>query len=222
MPRRRSAASVTLVLLLSACGGGGGGGEGQQAPAESTFAQADLPGIVLQEDQAPDGTSFDQENSGPNTLEQTWQSECCQEEQDATRAAGFQAAHLSIFGGEEGSPFAYVLTAAILFEDPAGAAESIGIAEGWLTGDGQAPELLLGLDAEQASMEAGPIEGLGADAISITMTGTPEDGPERQAIFMFWRVGNASLQARGVGLAEAFGPADVRALADTMHQDLPA
>ena len=224
MPSRLWVASVALLLITTACGNGDEGNGAQQEPVqeEPTFAQEDLPEIVLQESEAPEGTTFSREDSGPITLEEAWESNCCQEEQDAVGAAGFQAAHLSVFGGEQGGTFAFVLSTAMLFEDPAGATESVGVAEGWISEDEQAPMLLLGIDPGDPTIEPVPTQGLGDDATGIAVSGTSERGQDIQAIVMFWRVGNVSLQARGVGFVEAFGPEDVRAIADTMSSDLPA
>ncbi|HEV3474322.1 MAG TPA: hypothetical protein VG602_03040 [Actinomycetota bacterium] len=203
MPARPVQAVVALILLV--------GCSQAAAPEElrypTDFSAADLARIVLQPGEAPPGTDFVEQSSGPFALEEFWPSTCCPVQQEAFGDAGFSSAYGTIFEkpGHSGDPIdarpgvEVASSQAALFLDDAGASEAM---LAWIDYHA-APEL-----------GPAPTEGLGEE--SAGFVGNP-NAPAETLILYFWRIGPLVLNLRVSGGAGSIGVDDVRALADRMN-----
>lgn len=195
--RRWSALSLGVALALAACGGGGG----------KTFAEKDLPGLVLTEDDAPGGTAFLDETAGTLTLEDFWG--CCKEQHDKFETYGYRTGYRAAFQ-DEGLPedvadwepgIAFARSVVALFDDAAGASKAIPV---WRE--------FFKASAKGKTKKASP--GLGDEATGVAGILFKDD---QEMIVYFWRVGNVifSLQVGGrTGTLEA---SDAKGLAKEMH-----
>ncbi len=209
MTKLRSSLLVPLLVLsMAACKGSSepaGSDASPAAPPEPPveLTAADLPDLVLQPDEAPEGLAS-AEGIGTPTLEEFWLAECCQPQQDAFRDAGFAGAASAFYEAEgrakdpaETAPgFAFVSSSAVLFADDESAAEAMRIWNEFFGDD---------------SFTVLPAEGLGDEGFAST--GTPR-APEETLVLYFWRQGSVvqHLRAAGGGIGES----DVRPLVGAM------
>lgn len=197
MSRRKGsfgAMTVTLGLVLAACGGGQG-----------TFEPGDLAGIVIQPEDAPDGTQHVQSMEGSVALASLWVAST-----DGSRIAremlgsGFvDAARRQFEGGTLASPdAALAISLAILFEDEESARGGRDLTvEGFMS------------DERGTSTEISA-DGLGDEAAGVGGLYEPSN-PEVSASAFVWRIGNLVLVAYGAG---AIDEAGVRELAERMNE----
>jgi hypothetical protein len=196
--------SLLVLLVLAGC-------SQPAAPEElefrSDFSADDLDQIVLQPQEAPAGTDFVEQSSGPFALEEFWPSSCCPSQQEAFREAGFSSAYGNIFEkpGHSGDPidtrdgFEVASSQAALFLDETGASEAM---LAWIEYYA-APE-----------MGPAPTEGLGEE--SAGFVGNP-NAPAETLILYFWRIGPLLLNLRVSGGTGSIGLEDVRPLADRIN-----
>lgn len=197
-------AALLAVLLLSGC-------VGRAAPEElefrTDFSAAELEEIVLQPEEAPPGTDFIEESSGPFALEEFWPSSCCPVQQEAFGDAGFSSAYGNLFQkpGHSGDPIdarpgvEVASSQAALFLDEAGASEA-----------------MLAWIEYYAAPELGPApsEGLGEE--SAAFVGNP-NAPAETLILYFWRIGPLLLNLRVSGGAGTVTLDQVRAMVDRIN-----
>jgi hypothetical protein len=200
----RPGPALLVLLLLAGC-------SEPAAPEElvyrSDFSAADLAQIVLQPDEAPPGTDFVEESSGPFALEEFWPSTCCPVQQEAFGDAGFSSAYGNIFEkpGHSGDPIdtrpgvEVASSQAALFVDERGASQAM---LAWIDYYA-APEL-----------GPAPTEGLGEE--SAGLVGHP-NAPAETLILYFWRIGPLVLNLRVSGGTDTIGVEQVRSLADRMN-----
>lgn len=202
---RLTAVLLALVLPSASC-------SQPAAPEElefrTDFAATDLAEIVLQADEAPPGTDFVEETSGPFALEEFWPSSCCPTQQEAFGDAGFSSAYGSIFEkpGHSGDPidtrsgFEVVSSQAVLFLHDEGASEA----------------MLAWIDY-YAAPELGPApsEGLGEE--SAAFVGNP-NAPAEALFLYFWRIGPLLLNLRVSAGTGSVGIEDVRPLVDRINE----
>jgi len=188
-------AGLTLVLMATACSGG-------------AIDESELAAIVLQPDEASDGTFFVEAESGPVSLE-----ELTADPNQSARLLldGFVSGYDAIFAspglaGVEGdisrSRSRLIDSSIFLYTSSEGAESSFG---------------RLKVDAEATFQEFGPttdltIDELGTDAYGIRVEfSNPAAGPD-VGIVHSWRVDNVIL--RIVVWGEDLQEAEVRALVD--------
>jgi hypothetical protein len=197
--------AALLTLLLAA------GCTDAAAPEErefrTDFSVPELAEIVLQPEEAPPGTDFVEEASGPFALEEFWPSSCCPVEQEAFGDAGFSSAYGNLFQkpGHSGDPIdtrpgvEVASSQAALFLDEEGASNA-----------------MLAWIEYYAAPELGPApsEGLGEE--SSAFVGNP-NAPAETLILYFWRIGPLVLNLRVSGGAGTVTVDDVRSLVDRIN-----
>lgn len=193
-PGAMAALSLAAGLALAACGGG-----------QKTFESDDLPGIVLEQDEVPEGATLVALRDGSVAVAGLWGTN-----PDASRigrellAGGFVDAARTHFETQTltGSDGVIVFSVAILFEDTDSASRGLQLAaEGYLE------------DGQSAPREVSA-EGLGEDGLGVEGLFTPEN-PDLTGSAFVWRTGNLVLLAYGAG---ALDEGAVRELAERMDE----
>jgi hypothetical protein len=90
VPPRRICLLIVVALLLAACGGG----PNPAQVAGTAYSAADLARIILQAAEAPSGTEFQAQESGPQTQEQLAEND---QENAKLTELGFRSAHAALF-----------------------------------------------------------------------------------------------------------------------------
>jgi hypothetical protein len=199
------AARALLCLLLLPAVGCVEKADGERSPEPRAYAAADLAGIVLRDDERPDGTEPLPDRSGFLDAERFWPSSCCLGIQESFDRAGFQVAHVKVF------------------ERPGHSADPIDTRPGWevavssavlfLDGDGAHEALDTWVDYYQAGLDPVKVDSLGDEAIGLV--GSPASPAERVYLFV-WRRGRLLLSLRAsTGYGTVSAPA-VRRLVDRM------
>jgi len=184
--------ALAVALILPACGGGG-----------RTFSPDDLPRILLQPSEAPEGTAYAEGYSGPRSLEAFARDGA---ELDALRADGFRAAYVAYFPPEAFferrtiPPDAVAIQViAVLFEGPDGASTTMNR----FVGDVRERQLRDATDL--------PAGGLGDESFGLQGRAAVDGSP---LVVYVWRVRNLVLVASGSGPISA---EEVRTLAGKMQ-----
>lgn len=193
---RRTIAFLVVMLVAVACGG------------EPNFSESQLPGLVLQPFEAPEGTSLDQGSSGAQTLEEF----AGDDEVKKTELveAGFVTSYFRLFlapelfgDGTALSPTGSLATSfALLFRTPEGAEQGLGIVERSVRRDGR-------------NLRDKPSAGLG-DA-SFGLEGTLEPGLPPGFLYA-WKFGNAVFGIVAAGAPGSINENAARDLADRMAE----
>lgn len=199
---------LVTALIATACGDGQ---SSKAAPPEREITRLDLGDIVLQQDEAPEGTAFLAARSGLLQLNDLWPDDCCPGQQILFDEAGFETAYAGVFEkpGYSGEPidtrpgYELVSSAAVLFETPVGASSGLGA---WLD------------YYESPVLDRLPDEGLGEDAIGLM--GSP-NAPAEVLFLYLWRVDSALFSVRVSAGAGTVSAEDVRALVDRMNARIP-
>lgn len=206
MPPSRSRpirAGVALLIMLSGCGS-----EARSHPASGRrfYTARDLPAIVLHADEAPEGTEFLEDASGPRDLKRFWPTSCCLGIQAQFGEADFQTAQVAVF------------------EQPGRSADPIDTRPGWelvsssavlfMTDDGAATAMDLWIDQYRAPvLDPVGVRGLGGDAVGLA--GSPSS-PAELVYLYFWRYGRLVLALRASTGEGTVSVEQVRRLVDLM------
>ncbi|HEX6207917.1 MAG TPA: hypothetical protein VF058_06100 [Actinomycetota bacterium] len=180
------ALALGLLVAAASCGGDG-------------YEVSELPAIVLQASEAPEGTVHERDESGTRALR-----EFSVSGQERLQGEGFVDGYATVFGPTGGvTTHLEVTSGAMVFEDGSGAEASMAVVlqdvEGRLI---EATEMSAdGLGAESAGL-SGPVEG---------------DARQRSALLYVWRTDNLVLFVIASALLEsAPSPEVILGLAETM------
>jgi hypothetical protein len=198
---------VVLTCVLLAAVACGEEAEGGPPPKRRFYTVEDLPAIVLHPNEAPQGTEFLDDVSGPRDLEDLWSSSCCLGIQERFDKAGFQTAQVTVF------------------ERPGRSADPIDTRPGWELVSSSAVLFLTEEGADSAMdewidyfrspvLDPVGVEGLGEDAVG--MAGSPS-APAEQVYLYFWRHGRLVLVLRAIAGAETVPVEAVRRLVDRIE-----
>ena len=181
--RARRSLTLVIVELLVACGGG------------RTFTADQLDALVLQPSEAPPGTTYVGQASGPADLDVF--SQGVQEAQQRFADLGFEGGHVALFSSADGS--ITIGSGALVFEDAGAAREALDVQRSVVV-----PNATTGSSAVSVS-------DLGEEWFGFTF----ESGPLQQpgAIYGF-QVGNAMFLISGSGASVS--PEELRPLAETV------
>ncbi|MGH2711017.1 MAG: hypothetical protein ACRDH9_07435 [Actinomycetota bacterium] len=201
---RRLLPLMVTALLATACGDGS---SSKAAPRSPELSRLDLDEIVLQQDEAPEGTSYLAERSGLLELDDLWPSDCCPGQQVLFEEAGFETAYAGVFEkpGYSGEPidtrpgWELVSSAAVLFETTTGASSALGA---WLA------------YYESPVLDRLPTDDLGEEGIGLM--GSP-NAPAEIFYLYLWRVDRAVFSVRVSAGAGTVSSEEVRALVDLMY-----
>jgi len=184
MPPLRSLASLAVAVALAACGGDADAGDPAAPPRE--IEAADLAGLVLRADEAPEGTDYLAESSGMLMLKDLWNPACCPGQIAAFEEAGFSTGYRSFFQqpGHSGDPIdarpgvEVASSTAVLFTNATGASRAL---RDWYA------------YYEAPVFELVGKEGLGEEAIAVM--GSP-DAPAEIVFLYLWRIDKLVLSLR--------------------------
>lgn len=195
---------LLLVFALAACGGSADARD----PQPRTISAADLDDIVLAADEAPPGTEYLADSSGPLTVKKLWNPSCCPGQIAAFEEAGFTTGYRSFFEkpGHSGDPIdarpgvEVAASTAALFADAAGASRAM---RDW--------------HAYYDSPVLDPLgtAGLGEEAIAVM--GSP-NAPAEVVFLYLWRIDNLVLSMRVAGGRGTVGLDQARAMAYRMDR----
>ena len=190
---RKVAIGAVVAVALVACS------------SPPTFTRDDLPDLVLNEGDAPRGTTFVSGESGFLPVERFAEDET---EAQALRDAGFIEGYVTIFfdpelfGEDALNPTSSLaFSFAAVFETIEGAAQGLQVVADDVRADGQ-------------DLQDYPTDGLGEESVGLYGVLEPDDPPG----FLFaWRVGNAIQILVVEGAPGALNPNAVRVLAERME-----
>ncbi len=191
-------ASVVLVLAVALTGCGA-----------TTYTREDLPRLVLQQSQAPEGTQFVHASSGYKSLEEYAKDD--QIKKVALQNAGYVTSYFTFFlsprfygPGKDGTISTEGSLAdsfVLLFETPEGASKGLQIVEEAVRRDGK-------------DLRDRPADDIGDEAIGIK--GTLQVGLPPGYLFA-WREGNVVLGLVAAGAPDNINEQAVRVLVDQMR-----
>jgi hypothetical protein len=169
--RARWCLTVIVLELLVACGGGG-----------KTFTTDQLEALVLQPSEAPSGTTYVGQASGPADLDLF--SQGIQEARRRFAELGFEGGYVAVFSSADGSPT--IGSGALVFEDASAALKAVDVQRSVVV-----PKATTGSKALSVS-------DLGERAFAFTFASGPLQEPG--AIY-FFQVGNAIFVVSGSGVS---------------------
>ena len=193
---------LILTAVLVACSGNADARD----PVPRRITATDLGQIVLRADEAPVGTVYLAELSGPVTLEQLWSPDCCPGQIAAFDEAGFTTGYRSLFEkpGHSGDPVdarpgvEVAASTVALFTDAEGASEAM---RDWY-------------DYYRSPVfDPVPSDGLGVEAIAVM--GSPNSPAEAVYLYL-WRIDRLLLSLRVSAGRESIDLEQVRAMVDRM------
>lgn len=126
---RSASALLTAALLIPAC-----------SPKAPIFTPDQLARLVIQKDEAPEGTTLDAESSGPQTLDEYVEDDAAKRKLFAD--AGFKTSHFNLFLNPQrtsntSSAQTFAVSFGMLFGTEAGALQGLTALETSLRAEGQ-------------------------------------------------------------------------------------
>lgn len=197
--RARTVTTCVLLVLLTMV----------SCSSERRYQRAELPKIVMQPDEAPEGTEFDEDSSGFQTLEQYV------ENNDAKKrrfeAAGFQTSYFTqffdptFFHPASKNSSGIAISFAMLFESPEGAGRGLRA-------------LQTSLHEEGEDLQDRPAPGIGEESFALHGI-LDKDAPQKPSgVLIAWRRANAVFGVTGLGEKDTVGEPAVRQLAELVDQ----
>lgn len=188
---------LLVLLLLVSCS------------SERLYARADLPKIVLQPEEAPEGTEYDEDSSGFQTLEQYVENN--EDKRRRFAEAGFQTSYFAQFfdpaffhPAAEGSA-GLALSFAMLFESPEGAGRGLRA-------------LQRSVQEEGVDLQDRPAPKIGEESFAVQGVLDKDTAGRPSGVLIAWRRANAVFGVAGLGEKDAIGEPAVRQLAELVDQ----
>ena len=205
--KRYPAFAIVLAAFLAACGGGDdNGGTPKGGSTTKTYTASELATIVLQTSEAPSGTQFVAQISGPQSVENF--SEDAEEKAKLTEA-GFSAAHTAVFltpgflESAQAPPNAqFVAAFALIVRDAASARALVDFEKGRDAADAEGEKEI-------------SVAGLGEGGYAFSVTKFEAEAPYPGFLFV-WTRGHAIFGLASVGLEGTVTEAAARARAEKM------